>query len=127
MVWSGWSESGIFFFYGDDGRIAGQDHIWVQDALTVTVAMFKRVGLETNLEKMKSMVCTPGYFWGEQSEEAYNRRATGEGETFRDRNWTRVSFTECGVTVASSSMKRHMERPHGGSVTQTREVDVGGG
>ena len=27
-------------FYADDGRIEEQDHEWVQDALTVTVAMF---------------------------------------------------------------------------------------
>ena len=46
-------------FYADDGQIEGQDHIWVQDALTVTVVMFIRAGLYTNLEKTKSMVCTP--------------------------------------------------------------------
>ena len=38
-------------FYADDRRIAGWDHEWVQDALTVTVAMLGRMGLETNLEK----------------------------------------------------------------------------
>ena len=36
-------------FYADDGWIAGWDHIWVQDALTVKLVMFRRVGLETNL------------------------------------------------------------------------------
>ena len=36
-------------FYANKGRIAGQDHMWVQDALSVTVAMFCRMGLETNL------------------------------------------------------------------------------
>ena len=43
-------------FYADDVRILGRDNIWVQDALTVTVAMFRKVGLETNLEKMKALV-----------------------------------------------------------------------
>ena len=27
-------------FYADSGRIAGRDHEWVQDAMSVTVAMF---------------------------------------------------------------------------------------
>ena len=35
--------------YADGGRMSGQDHIWVQDALMVTVAMFKRLGIKTNL------------------------------------------------------------------------------
>ena len=38
-------------FYADDGRIAGRDHDWVQDDLTVELAMFQRMGMETNLEK----------------------------------------------------------------------------
>ena len=40
-------------FYANDGGIAGQDHEWVQDVLTVTVAMFHRMGLKINLEKTK--------------------------------------------------------------------------
>ena len=27
-------------FYADNGRIGGREHIWLQDALTVSVAMF---------------------------------------------------------------------------------------
>ena len=42
-------------------QIAERYHIRVQDALTVTMAMFGRLGLETNLEKTKALVCTPGY------------------------------------------------------------------
>ena len=52
-------------FYADYGQIEGQDHVWVQDALAVTVAMSRRVGLKNNLEDTKSMVCTPGLIWGE--------------------------------------------------------------
>ena len=36
-------------FYADDGRIVGWDHKWVQDALTVMVEMFWRMGLEAKL------------------------------------------------------------------------------
>ena len=31
--------------YADNGRIAGWDHEWVQDALLVTVVTFQRMGL----------------------------------------------------------------------------------
>ena len=51
-------------FYADNGRIVGRDPYQVQDSLSVTVDMFRRVGLETNLEEMKEVVCTPGFIWG---------------------------------------------------------------
>ena len=34
--------------YLDASKILGRDHIWVQDALRVTVEMFRKVGLDTN-------------------------------------------------------------------------------
>ena len=68
----GWSSEGRnLVFYADNGRIAGQDHKWVQDILTVNVEMLLRVGLDTNLDNTKSMVCMPGFIWGKWSEEAY--------------------------------------------------------
>ena len=57
-------------FYADGGQKSGQDNIWVQDALTVTVAMLKRMELETNLYKTNLMVCTPGFIWRKWSKEA---------------------------------------------------------
>ena len=80
-------------FYADDGRIAGRNHNWVQDTLTVTVIMFRSMGLGKNLENIKAMVCMQGFIWGKWGEQVYKRRATGEGETFRERNRIRVSFT----------------------------------
>ena len=70
-------------FYADDG--------WVKNALTVTVAMFRRVVIETNLENTKALVCTPGCIWDKCIKAAYKRRATGEGDTFRERKRSRVS------------------------------------
>ena len=37
----GWGEE--TGFYDDDGRIAGRDHKWVQDALTKMVEMFLKM------------------------------------------------------------------------------------
>ena len=51
-------------FYTDDGMIVGRDHEWVHNALTVMVAMFRRMGIDANLEKTKTMVCIPGFIWG---------------------------------------------------------------
>ena len=70
-------------FYNDDGRIAVRDHEWIQYALLVMVAMFLRMGLEKNLEKSNTMVCTPGYIRVKWGEKAYKRQATGEGATYR--------------------------------------------
>ena len=51
-------------FYAYEGRIARHDTIWFQEALTVKVAMFRRVVLETNLENTKEMVCNPEFICG---------------------------------------------------------------
>ena len=72
------------------------------------------------------MVCTLSYIWGKWSKAAYKRRDTGEGETFRERKQARVICSECGVKVAVSSLKGHMERQNVRSVPHTREVDIGG-
>ena len=40
-------------FYVDDRRIASQDREWVQDALMVTVAMFRQMGMDKNLKKLR--------------------------------------------------------------------------
>ena len=57
LVWS--EEEQNFGFYTDNSQIAGRDHIGVQNALMVTVAMFRKVGLKTNLENTKAMAYTP--------------------------------------------------------------------
>ena len=53
----GWaSRERKVIFYDNDGRIAGRYHECVHGVLLVTVAMFCRMRLETNLEKTKTMV-----------------------------------------------------------------------
>ena len=69
-------------FYANDRRISGGDKIWVKDALMVTVEMLRRVGPDTNMENTKSLVCTPGYIWGNYRKYTYKLRETGEVVTF---------------------------------------------
>ena len=63
MEWAAGNRNPVL--YADDGRIEGQDHDWVQDEFTVTVAMFLRMGLDSNLDKTNTVVCTPRFIWGE--------------------------------------------------------------
>ena len=44
------------FLKADDGRIVRRDQRWVQDDLTVTVAIFRQMRLDMNLVKTKGMV-----------------------------------------------------------------------
>ena len=55
------------------------------------VRMFERFGLQTNLGKTKSMVCTMGFVWVQQVADAYKRQDTVGGPTFRESKRTRVS------------------------------------
>ena len=58
----GWSEmEHNICLCADDGRIAGQDPIWVQTELTIMVRNFERVGLQTNLNKTKAMIFIQGF------------------------------------------------------------------
>ena len=92
-------------FYADDGRIAGRYHMWVQDEMSVTVAMFCRMGLGKNLEKTKTMVFTPEFIWGKWGEHVYKRRATGEGATFWEPKRLRLSCAKCIVAIAQYYLK----------------------
>ena len=60
----GWSAGDInLLLYINDGNILGWDHEWVQNALMVAVAMFRRMGLDAILEKTKVILYTPGFVW----------------------------------------------------------------
>ena len=52
-------------FYVDGRSISGRDHEWDQNALNVTVDMFRRMGLETNLKKNQGDGVYPRVHMGE--------------------------------------------------------------
>ena len=64
--------------------------------LIEVISIFQRLGLLTNIVKTKTMVCTPGFVWGQQGAALYKRRATGEGDMFREQKKTKVRCEECG-------------------------------
>ena len=101
-------------FYADDGMVGATDPEWLQGAFSALVAIFDRVGLQTNVYKTVSMACQPCRAGsGNRTAEGYRRRITGEGETFRERQRERVACGECGAEIAAGSLLSHLMTRHG--------------
>ena len=68
-------------FYADDGMVGATDPEWLQGAFSALVAIFNRVGLQTNVDKTVSMACQPCRAGsGNRTAEGYRRQITGEGK-----------------------------------------------
>ena len=101
-------------FYADDGMVGATDPQWLQGAFSALVAIFDRVGLQTNVDKTVSMACQPCRAGsGNRTAEGYRRRVTGEGKSFRERQRDRVACEECGVEIAVGSLSGHLMTRHG--------------
>ncbi len=44
-------------FYVDDRLVASQDPVWLQESFDILIGLFKPIGLFTNANKTKAMVC----------------------------------------------------------------------
>ena len=96
-------------FYADDGMVGASDPAGFQGAISALVAIFDRVGLQTNVDKTVSMACHPCRAGtGNRTTEGYRRRLTGDGSSFRERQRERVACGECGVELAAGSLLSHM-------------------
>ena len=71
------------------------------------------MGLQTNVGKTVGMVCYPCQAAGNLTTEAYGRRFTGVGPTYRERLKGQVACGECGETLAVGSLPIHMMTQHG--------------
>ena len=74
-------------FYADGKMVASTDPGWIQLEFYTLTGIFDRVGLRTNVRKTVGMVCRPFRAAGVQVDEAYIRRMTGEGRSFKKRQW----------------------------------------
>ena len=100
-------------FYADDGMVGATDPEWLQGAFSALVAIFDRVGLQTNVDKTVSMACQPFRAGsGNRTAEGYRRRITGEGKSFRERHRERVACEECGAEIAAGSLSSHLMTRH---------------
>ena len=78
------------FFYANDGMVASTDPGWLQSEFDRLTGLFEWVGLWTNVRKTVGMVCWPFHAAGVRADDAYTRRMTGEGRSFKDRQQERV-------------------------------------
>ena len=59
-------------------------------AFDMLTGIFDRVGLRTNVRKTVGMVWRPCRAAGVRADEAYTRRMTGEGRSFKERQREKV-------------------------------------
>ncbi len=98
-------------FYVDDGLIASQDPVWLQESFDVLIGLFEQVGLFTNAAKMKAMVCIPGRIREGYTEEEYAEYKSQTG-TASDRKRHRIDCEICGTSLAAGSYQSHLESQH---------------
>jgi hypothetical protein len=98
-------------FYVDDAYLALRDPDFLQRALDVLVGLFPRVGLETNMKKTQTMICTPGRICTQLLKASYQRMKRGlvMAEEWDSR---KVQCQQCGTSMAASSMRRHLADQH---------------
>jgi len=97
----------VSLFYIDDGAITGTDAGRLQASLDIIASGFESFGLVMNATKTKYMVMSGDKYRVQQSMMAYNRRTTGEGDTFREWNSAKVLCNQCGTEVGRNYLKKH--------------------
>ena len=102
----------LALFYADDGYIASRNPVLLDRALGILSGLFKRVGLATNTDKTKTVICVPGKIWTRLSSSAYFRRFGGF-QTAAGWAARRVECDVCGANLAASSLPGHLETQHG--------------
>ena len=96
-------------FYADDRMVGASDPTWLQGAFSALVAIFDRLGLQTNVNKTVSMACHPCRAGsGNRTTEGYRWRITGDGNSFRKKQRERVACGEFGAELAAGSLSSHM-------------------
>jgi hypothetical protein len=101
-------------FYADDGNIYCLCARTLQAATDCIVDLFARMGLLTNAEKTKAMVCMPGKAITRISSPAYRQRMGNQmmaTYSTRKRHW--VTCDICGVHMQARNLTRHRRNQHG--------------
>jgi hypothetical protein len=77
-------------FYVDDAYLASWDAEFLQFVLTHLVHLFECIGLQTNMTKTQTMICTSGRIRTQLSTESYRRMQHGQVSK-------RMELLQCGV------------------------------
>ena len=109
-------------FYADNGMFASSDPGWLHGALKTLVGLFDRMGLQTNAGKTVGMVCHPCQAARNLTTEAYGRRVTGVGPTYRERLKGQVACGECVEMLEVGSLSSHLMTQHGRAAGRWRKL-----
>ena len=109
--------------YADDGLIAGFNAKQVQHELSIITELFAKVGLNMNATKTKSMVMVGARQYHSISDEAYERRMKGTGESYKTRMSRLITCPECDKEMRMSHLKTHLSLIHN-KVQETEYPDI---
>jgi hypothetical protein len=98
-------------FYVDDAYLASRDPELLKRALDVIVGLFSRIGLETNAQKMQTMICTPGRIRIQLPEDSYARLCGGT-TLAGDWNSRMVLCHQCNASMMANSLPQHLAEQH---------------
>ena len=82
---AGQSNQTTGIFYADDGYVAGTDGTRVQQVMQLYTQQFKLLGLHMSYAKTKMLIGQVNHLQTNISPQAYHRRLTGEGPSYRQR------------------------------------------
>ena len=82
-------------FYVNEAYLASRDAEFLQHALDLLMSLFARVGLETNVSKMQTMICIPGRIRTQLPADSYRRLQCGH-VTAAEWNARDVECLKCG-------------------------------
>ncbi len=99
-------------FYVDDAYLAARDPDFLQVALNSLVSLLKCVGLETNVKKMQTMICTLGRITTQLSTNSYRRRHGYRTHTRQQWDAWTVECRQCQAKMNASSLSRHLVDLH---------------
>jgi hypothetical protein len=86
-------------------------HFGLPLQIVPTVSLFERVGLETNMPKTQTMICTPGRIQTQLLADSYRQLRRGR-VTAAEWNARDVECSSCGKTMRASSLRRHLADMH---------------
>ena len=95
--------------------IALSDPGWLQVAFSTLVGMFDLVGMRKNIGKTVEMVCHLCQAAGTQFEAAYERKMTGAGLSYQERQKVILQCLECRENMELRSRTFHLYMQNGKS------------
>ena len=106
--------------YAKNGMVELSDPRWLQGVFSTLDGLFNRVVLWNNVGKKFGMVCCPCQEAGTQLEAVHERRITGEGPSYQERQKGWVQCRDCGEDTSVGSLEGHMMTQHGRATDERR-------